>query len=170
MVYRRRIRLSWQEKYDILIKCEHRGERLRAHEIGEVRRWAKSKLRLNNMPSGKGVKRIVMDKHCITRIYASVDCDRRKESTVTSFDIETDLCTWIESMWKNNFCLTDLMIQGKARRLQQERNISLQPLLSTNLQFSNVWLYMFKKRNGYKCYKSHGEGVMQMQLQQRVLP
>ena len=60
-------------------------------------------------------------------------------------------------MWDYGVFLTDAVIQEKGHRLQATLNLVKRPEQRTTLLFSNGWLRFFEKRNGLRCYNSHGE-------------
>ena len=74
-------------------------------------------------------------------------------------------------MWLDEVCISDTLIRRKAQRLQRELNLSVPSASCTNLDFSNGWLFKFKRRNQFKSYRCHGEeGAVDEEAIQRELP
>ena len=94
-----------------------------------------------------------------------------KRVPLTDYDVENELKTWIFEIWDKNVFLSDSIIQEKARRLSYSRKNQSPPQRKYGNMYSNGWLYSFKKRNHFKCYKSHGEaGDADVNAAERELP
>ncbi len=72
-------------------------------------------------------------------------------------EVEQKLVNWIWDMFNKNIYLSDEIIEIKASSLLNE-NLSTGPGdHQIQLQLSNRWLHIFKVRNKFKRFYSHGE-------------
>ena len=151
------MRLSWRRKNAILQEFHRRGDPRSTTVLEEICRWAKDQFDLDKTPSTKTITRIVSNE---TEIRSMINVNQAKNVSrihLTSEAIEVLMRDWVWNMWENHTFISDAAIQEKAKRIQNTVNRSLPLCDRTNLKFSSGWLYRFKKRNSFKCYKSHGE-------------
>ena len=66
--------------------------------------------------------------------------------------LEHAMSLWVENVTAGGVILTDLLIKEKAKIFAEAFNIQ-----ESDLNFSNGWLYKFKKRNNIRKYRIHGE-------------
>ena len=154
---RHRVRLSWEQKKTILEECQERNVTSGKRKILEVCAWAWATLRLTKQPSYRVVLNIIRDRDRILMKSQSTHNSMMKDLAVKSVRIENIMVEWVWRMFRKQICITDGIICEKARKTQSELNYLLPAEHRTNLRFSNGWLVRFKRRNNFKCYKSHGE-------------
>ena len=148
--------LTWLEKRAILYECKRQGI-VGKEKIDQFLIWAAANMQLRVLPSYRTVERILKNEEEVLSWASSDGRKRKKGWSVKNIVVELELRVWVMQMWECGVFLTDIMIQEKARRLQYAFNLLVPRTKQTNLAFSNGWLHLFKKRNGFKCYKSHGE-------------
>lgn len=64
---------------------------------------------------------------------------------------------WVSAMWDRGTFLSDILIQEKARRVQDAITASIPEGEQYTTRFSNGWLYSFKQRKKLKAFRSHAE-------------
>ena len=79
------------------------------------------------------------------------ELDKRKFKTQRSTSVKLSEFKKLElkqiwEMFDKNTCVTNELIQEKAKRIIESLN-------------TNGWLYKFKKRKSFKCYRLHGESA-----------
>ena len=74
-----------------------------------------------------------------------------------SSDDEKQFVNWMKIFYFKKINLADLIIKGKSVDLSNDHN-SKNPLNNqVSVSFSNGWILKFKKRNGFKIYRSYGK-------------
>lgn len=152
-----RQRLSWGQTRAILEECRRREVRGGVKAILDVRKWAHLTIRLSKMSSYDTVMSIIRDYDKIVQKESSTHVHMKKDLFVTSVDIENAVIEWVWRMSNLNVFIFDDVIIEKARRIQTRLNEQLLIEKRTNLRFSKAWLFLFKQRNDFKMYRSHGE-------------
>lgn len=137
------------EKQKALV-CEYhqKNPRINYEEIGN---WAKKEFKLHFAPDRTTVGRILQNS---TR-YESIQPQNArllKARVIKHPQLEQALATWVLQMEHQKKCLSDGLIQQKARKLTTMMNISTE-----DFKASNGWLANFKTRNGLKQHQIHGE-------------
>ena len=152
-----KLALTWAEKYAILEYCKIMGITGGVGKIRTVQSCAKSTLNLSKEPSYKSVMKILKTESIVTNWKHSKNHGRKKLWNNVGNELDDMLRAWIEIMWERGVFLTDAVITEKARRIQRVLNLSRPLHQHTSCNFSNGWLYAFKKRHGFRSYRSHGE-------------
>ena len=107
---------------------------------------AKEKFNLVNTPH----------RSTILRVLRNNRIEKKRGRRTKSNELEESLITWTWRMLDNRMFVSDEMIVAKANQILSKIN-SNNANAELQLNFSNGWLYKFKKRNGFKRYHCHGE-------------
>ena len=95
-----------------------------------------------------------------------VHLQAKRPRTVHHPELETALANWVLQMEHRKLCLSQSIIQEKARNLAKQMGLP-----EDALKFSSGWLYGFCSRNNFKSYTSHGEsGSVNLDLLNEALP
>jgi Tc5 transposase DNA-binding domain len=137
------------EKQKALV-CEYRQKnpRINYEEIGK---WAKKEFKLQFAPDPTTVGRILRNS---TR-YESIQPQNArllKACVVKHPHLEQAMATWVLQMEHQKICLSNDLIQHKARTLATMMGIPAE-----SFKASNGWLANFKTRNGLKQHRIHGQ-------------
>ena len=152
-----RTRLSWAEKHAIVLYCKHEGINGGTRNLRKEREWQVSHLKIAKAPSYKTVLRIIEDETKIVRFMNLYGYKRKKVWCAQNRVLEEQLRAWVVEMWGRGVSLMDFIIREKGHQLQCAYNAVVPPSKRTHIVFSEGWLYLFKKRHGFKCHRSHGE-------------
>ena len=150
------MRLSWKEKDTILRECHRRGLRGEQYTLHEICAWAQHNFNLFKPPCARTIRSIINQSADIIWKNKSHERERKKIITVSNIHVERKLNEWINEMHMKNVFVTDYLIQEKARRLNIPTRVGTEGRYYGTV-FSNGWLQMFKKRNSYKCRRTHCE-------------
>ncbi len=60
-------------------------------------------------------------------------------------------------MWSKGVFISDALVREKGHRVLQDLNSKTTTDKQISMTFSNGWIESFKKRNKFRCFKSHGE-------------
>ena len=86
-----------------------------------------------------------------------------KISTITDVDIEQKgLIEFVCKISVYVVFVTNALLTEKAQRTYSAYNAVLLPQKRENLKFSELWIFLFKKRNSSKPYKINAKVEMQM--------
>jgi hypothetical protein len=137
------------EKQKALV-CEYHQKNpgINYEEIGN---WVKKEFKLQFAPDPTTVGRILRNS---TR-YESIQPQNArllKARVVKHPHLEQAMATWVLQMEHRKICLSDDLIQKKARTLATMMGIPAE-----SFKASNGWLSNFKNRNGLKQHRIHGE-------------
>ncbi len=81
--------------------------------MNEVGAWAVSRLKLRSPPSYRPMLRILDDKEHIANKVMSKEKDRRRETNLSSDELEIELVNWIFHMWSKGVFIRDALIKQK---------------------------------------------------------
>ena len=114
--------------------------------LSDLSGWAKEKFNLVNP----------LHRSTILRVLRNNGIEKKRGRRTKSNELEESLITWTWRMLDNRMFVSDEMIVAKANQILSKIN-SNNANAELQLNFSNGWLYKFKKRNGFKRYHCHGE-------------
>ena len=66
--------------------------------------------------------RILADEERIVNKVESKEKERKRETNVSSEELETELANWISGMWRTGVFVSDAWIKEKGRRIMEEIN------------------------------------------------
>ena len=94
-------RLTWAEKYAILLRCEELelGSSPSSKQLDSVGRWAFLTLQLKTSPSTRTLRRILRDERRIVSYVDSKGYSRRKAWCSRSNALDEQMHQWVLRMW-----------------------------------------------------------------------
>jgi hypothetical protein len=135
-------------------------------KLGDIVKWAKKEFKLSAAPDRSTIGRIIKNSRFFS--VQPHNANLRKARAIPHEALEEAMATWVMQMEYRKICLSDDLIQQKARQLA-----TIMDIPSESFRASNGWLYNFKKRHAFKQFRIHGEsGDAQMtgiEEQMRVL-
>ena len=132
-----RQRLTFAEKYGILIKCKLMGITGGRENIRKVSEWAVTEFNLKSPPSYITVLRILRDEAEITEWINTDGYVRKKKWSNRSNVFDEQLALWVWKMWERGVYLNEAIIAEKAKQLQRSLNRAVPPCERTSITFSN---------------------------------
>ena len=119
--------------------------------------WAAEKYSLFIIPSVVTTRCLLRNGQEILSDQEQSKVDKKHNRKVKSGYVEKQLVNWINLIYFKKINLTDLFIKEKAIDLLNDHNSRNPFEHQVSMSFSNGCMWKFKKRNGFKMYKSHGE-------------
>ena len=119
--------------------------------LGDIVEWAQKEFKLSAAPDRSAIGRIIKRSVSYDSIQPQ-DANLRKARVIPHKALEDAMTTWVLQMEHRKICLSDDLIQKKARHLAEMMGIP-----QDKFRASKGWLYNFKQRHTFKQFRIHGE-------------
>lgn len=121
--------------------------------------WPEERLEIHHAPHISTISRILRDKEEATSSVLSGRGRSTRRRLLRCEALYQALNEWVWDQYARNVFISDDLIRGKGRRLLVNVNEKPPEQQRIYLQFSAGGLEKFKRRHGFKMYKSHGEAA-----------
>ena len=155
----RHITLDFDQKSLVRTEFERRPWIYKGVEY-KLANWARHEFKLNKAPSRRTMKRILKTSSIdnVPSTFKKIRKSYRNRPPKYP-EVERRLSAWVRDMFIKQTNVADWLLCEKAQEIINECNEVCERTAKIDFKLSQGWLWRFKKRNGFKSYKSHGESA-----------
>ena len=136
-----------QQKKEIVEEYEKRYDGKSEKTKSIIAEWAKKKYSLKCAPHSRTIRRILNNKDN----YKYLELSSKRNRKVKNELVEEELAKWVWDMYEKQMFINDNLLKEKAKKISAETEDA------SGVKYTNGWLWGFKQRLGFRCFKSHGE-------------
>jgi len=153
MVSRKGVTMTYEQKRRTILHWDHQRQQVdQKYTLLLLSQWAKDEFNLPNRPAKNTLSDLISKHRTRFLTISPQDQHIRRSRTVSCPQVEEALVLWMLQMQQRRVNLSREVIKEKGRRFLSDFGFP-----EDHLKFSDTWMDLFEKRNGFRAYRSHGE-------------
>ena len=153
MVSRKGVTMTYEQKRRTILHWDHQRQQVdQKYTLLLLSQWAKDEFNLPNRPAKNTLSDLISKHRTRFLTISPQDQHIRRSRTVSCPQVEEALVLWMLQMQQRRVNLSREVIKEKGRRFLSDFGFP-----EDHLKFSDTWMDLFEKRNGFRAYHSHGE-------------
>jgi Tc5 transposase DNA-binding domain/DDE superfamily endonuclease len=153
MVSRKGVTMTFEQKRRTILHWDHQRQKIdHKFSLQQLSQWAQNEFNLPNHPAKNTLSNLISKHRDQFMTISAQDQNLRRTRTVSCPQVEEALVLWMLQMQQKRVNLSRDIIKEKGRRFLVDLGFP-----ENHLKFSDTWMDLFQKRNGFRAHRSHGE-------------